>query len=154
MCIVKRKREEQMVNKPHQCSFLECLIPSNKREFGIRTCLSLSGIVISTIVVLFNHSCGHTNIWTELLLVMNIFQLLIVLYGYYKRKVYTTKCQFYTKECNNRSHLFTFILLCLTIQTLFFLTTVKCPQHAVSVKYGLIAITIFRCIQLLSDFTN
>lgn len=148
ICVGKEKCKDK------QCSMFDCLIPSNKKEFGLRVCLSIVGVITASSVIIFNHSCNLFSIWIIILWILSIMQLLVIIVGFSCVKQYHNRCQFFTKECADTNHVLVFILLLLNAETLRFLIVQHCNTVNPGIRYFLIAITIFRCVQLFLDLND
>ena len=84
------------------CNAIDCFFPSNKKEFGIRMCLYIFGLILSSCLIIYNRACGLYNLWTVVLWFISVIEIIILFIAYLKFNRNDNKCLQYGKDCNNK----------------------------------------------------
>ena len=144
----KNKKPEK--NKISSCNnILDCFFPSNRQEFGIRMCLYIFGLLLSSCIIVYNRACGLYNVWNVVLCFIYIIQIIILFIAYLKLKNPSNRCLKYEKDCNN-NRLFNLLILGFNIQILYFTLTHTCNTVHPELRCFIVVAIIFRLIQLVS----
>ena len=142
----ENKKPEKI--KTSSCNALDCFFPSNRKEFGIRMCLYIFGLIISSCLIFYNRACGLYNIWTIILWFISVIEIMVLFIAYLKLKNPSNRCLQYGKNCNNR--LFNLLIFGLNIQTLYFTLSHTCNTVHPEIRCFIVVAIIFRLIQIFS----